>query len=181
LTGGLLLFILAMPLIPSIVFPFDSVKDFLSSVGAARENDRVRLEEQCTPVLDSLMNDPCVAAVPNSLADTIESLVEQYGDQALKSIAQYCLNLWTVRHGEELARMAQQQKPCVAGACAIAADHAILSTATGLIIDVGAFGSSDDWQRMIRSEISGALLQSFEEEGIALSDVLQEDVLQEDA
>lgn len=165
----------SVPHRPIVTVPFHSVEDFLAAAHAMREGDKALLEAKYTPVMDALLNDPRTAAVPAFLAETIDSLVAEYGDHALKSISLYCLNLWIERHGEEVARLAQQSEPCLAAALGVATDHAHLSTAARIVGDVDAFGSSDDWQRMIRSQVSDALLLALEEDGIALSDIMQED------
>lgn len=153
--------------------PFSSVDKFLAAAKAAKEPDRRRVEE----VLAEAVHDPHSFTVPPDMLPTIETLLEDYGDEALKSIGMFCIGRWSEIHQERLSQFCEMED--VEGALWTMNDMTKLSTALQILADVGSFGGSDDWKEMITKEVSKAVYESLEEEG-TLDDFLQRNGFNED-
>lgn len=139
--------------------PFSSVDTFLKTVKAAKQPDRQRLEEVLAPTIQ----DPSTFCIPPDLLPAVDGLLKDYGDEALKNIAMYCLGRWHEIHQERLS------ENCAMGntdsALWTMSDLTKLSMVLQTLTDIGSFGGSDQWKQMITKELGAALMESLEEEG----------------
>jgi hypothetical protein len=137
----------------------DSVNKFLRAVTAAKSSKRQAVDESLAEYLD----DPDTIGVPVSLSRAVDELVEQYGDEALRSIALWSLGRWLQVHQRIL------QDRLITGDCSAAAwtssDLTLIRTGLRVISEVGAFGGNEHWRAMLKEEIGQAVLEGMEEAG----------------
>lgn len=144
---------------------FSSVNKFLEAAKAAKEPERQRIEEVLAPAV----HDPHAFTVPPSMLPALDDLLENYGDEALKSIGMFCIGRWSEIHQERLQAFCDMED--MQGALWTMSDMSKLSTALQILADVGSFGGSDEWDEMITKEVSKALHETLEEDG-TLNDFL---------
>lgn len=139
--------------------PFSSVNKFLEVAKAAKEPERRRVEE----VLARAVHDPNTFTVPPELLTIIDKLLEDYGDEALKSIGMFCIGRWSEVHQDRLDQFCSTAD--LEGALWTMNDMSKLSTALQIMADVGSFGGSDEWNAMITKVVGKAVYETLEEEG----------------
>jgi hypothetical protein len=147
--------------------PFDSPSSFIRAAQAAKNGQRQAINEELSPLLD----DPHLFAVPPDLLATIEGLEENYGDEALKQIAMFCLGRWCAIHGDILQEHSVNDD--LSAAVHTMGDITTIKHALQSISTVGSFGGDDDWRKMIKEELGQAVLEACEDRGITPEDFFQ--------
>jgi hypothetical protein len=139
---------------------FQSVEDFLRKAMGAKSGDRQIIEEEIGMQLD----DPDVVGVPENMRASIEAALEEYGDEALRQIALFCLGKWMGIHEEILEQHValDSTHPAVL----TASDLTTLSNAGKLLASVGSFGGDEEWRTMLKEHTVQSILEECEEEHI---------------
>jgi len=142
-----------------VTFSPDSVDGFLKAVREAKASKQQAVDAG----LSDQLSDPDCIGVPADLARTIDSLIERYGDEALRSIALWAIGRWTQIHQRILdQRFITNDTHSIA---LTASDLAKLATGLRTIADVGSFGGDDDWRAMLKKDLGQAVLEGMEELG----------------
>lgn len=144
---------------------FNSVDAFLKAARAAKKTDQEQIADKLAPLLD----DAATVAVPPDLLSSIETLLERYGDEALRSIAIFCLGRWAQIHQEWL----EQHLLCENTEAALftMSDVGKLSQSIQNIAELGSFGGDDDWRAMLKRTVGQAVLENLEEYGMSPDDL----------
>jgi hypothetical protein len=126
----------------------------------AKSGDRQIIEEEIGMQLD----DPDVVGVPENMRASIEAALEEYGDEALRQIALFCLGKWMGIHEEILEQHValDSTHPAVL----TASDLTTLSNAGKLLASVGSFGGDEEWRAMLKEHTVQSILEECEEEHI---------------
>ena len=126
----------------------------------AKSGDRQIIEEEIGMQLD----DPDVVGVPENMRASIEAALEEYGDEALRQIALFCLGKWMGIHEEILEQHValDSTHPAVL----TASDLTTLSNAGKLLASVGSFGGDEEWRTMLKEHTVQSILEECEEEHI---------------
>jgi len=138
---------------------FSSVGDFLRKTATAKQNKRKVIDEGLEPFLE----DPATIGVPPSLANALEELLEQFGDEAYRQAALFCTGKWHRIHTEVLEQHVENNG--MAEALLTMSDISKLSTVLLLLEQVGSFGGDEQWRKMLRKIVGQSLLEHLEEEG----------------
>jgi len=142
-----------------VTFSSDSVNDFLKAVREAKASKRQAVDDG----LKDHLEDPDCIGIPAELSQTIDGLIERYGDEALRSIALWAIGRWTQIHQCILdQRFITNDTHSIA---LTAGDLAKLATGLRTIADVGSFGGDDDWRAMLKKDLGQAVLEGMEELG----------------
>jgi len=139
---------------------FNSVDDFLRKANNAKKGERDFIDEE----LHEMMIDPSIVGIPPSLAKTLEDLLEKYGDEALRQVGMFCLGKWMHIHNKTLQAHIQaegwQESLLTMG------DVSKLSTALRIVEEIGSFGGSEQWTKMLKKLVGQAVMENCEEQGI---------------
>ena len=143
------------------LFPmeFSSVNDFLNQAASVKRNERSAIADGLSPFIDS----PSTIGVPPTLLETIETMEEKYGDEALKQVGLFCLMRWLEIHAGTLEE--HQNNESWPEALHTMADLSNLSTSIRTIEQIGSFGGDDDWRQMLREIVTQAVMEQMEESG----------------
>ena len=148
--------------------PFTSVDAFLKAAQASKASQLSGIEDKLSPVID----DPYAFSVPPELLDTIEAMVEEHGDEALKAIAMFCLGSWHQHH------MGMLQQHCLHGnnesALWTMGDSAKLGLLMEGIADLGSFSGDESWKAMLKKSVARTVANHYEEHNLPLDSFLQE-------
>jgi hypothetical protein len=147
----------------SLPIVFQSVDDFLRKAMGAKSGDRQIIEEEVGVQLD----DPAVVGVPDGIRDSIDSSLEEYGDEALRHIALFCLGKWMGIHEEMLEQHVQLDS--THPAVLTATDLATIANASKLLASVGSFGGDEEWRAMLKELTVQSVLEQCEEDNIDIS------------
>ena len=101
--------------------------------------------------VQDFVNDPAMVGVPVELADTIGTLLEAYGDEALRQIALFALGKWYGVHVGVVQEMVSTED--FGSAIAASMDAARINTSIQTLETVGSFGGDDDWRKMLGETI----------------------------
>jgi hypothetical protein len=145
-------------------FSLGSVGDFLRKVQGAKARQREAIEEHLEPFLD----DPSTFAIPPTMADLLEGLFEQFGDEALKQLGMVALGKWAKVHEETLEQHLSHGNQ--AEALLTMSDLSKMTTALRILSDIGSFGGDDDYRRSMKQQINQAVLERIEENGGSIED-----------
>ena len=126
----------------------------------AKNDDRQIIEEEVGMQLD----DPDLVGIPEDMVDAIDEAVEQYGDEALRHIALFCLGKWMGIHQEVLDQHIELDS--IEAAVLTASDLTTLSNAGRLLSSVGSFGGDEEWRTMLKELTVQSVLEQCEEEHI---------------
>lgn len=126
----------------------------------AKSGDRQIIEEEVGMQLD----DPAVVGVPDNIRDSIDSSLEEYGDEALRQIALFCLGRWMGIHEEMLEQHVQLDS--THPAVLTSSDLATVANASKLLASVGSFGGDEEWRAMLKKYTVQAVLEQCEEDNI---------------
>ena len=129
----------------------------------AKSGDRQIIEEEIGMQLD----DPAVVGVPDNIRDSIDSSLEEYGDEALRQIALFCLGRWMGIHEEMLEQHVQLD--LTHPAVLTSSDLATITNASKLLASVGSFGGDEEWRAMLKEHTIQAVLEQCEEGNIDIS------------
>lgn len=140
---------------------FSSVGDFLRKAATAKQDKRKAIDEGLVPFLE----DPATIGVPPSLANALEELLEQYGDEAYRQTALFCIGKWHSAHTEILQEHVDNDG--MSEALLTMSDLSKLSTILLLLEQVGSFGGDEQWRKMLRKVVGQSVLEHLEEEGIS--------------
>lgn len=147
---------------------FSSVGDFLRKAATAKTDERKAIDARLAPMLQ----DSLTIGVPPEILETIEGLVEQYGDEAYKQISMFALGRWHEVH----CGMLQQQvdNNGIGEMLSIMNDISKISTALTILADLGSFGGDEAWRKMLRDVVGQTVLETLEEKGISLDAFLEQ-------
>jgi hypothetical protein len=148
-------------------FPFDSPSSLIRAAQAAKTGQREAIDQEISPLLD----DPHTFSVPPSLLHTIEALEENYGDEALKQLAMFCLGRWCAIHTDILNEHATTGD--LTAAVYTMGDITMIKQALEAVASIGSFAGDEDWRAMIKEEVGQAVLEACEDRGITPEDFFQ--------
>ena len=146
---------------------FNSVNDFLRAARAAKKDDETSIQRRLSEVLD----DASTFAVPPDFLEIIEEYLEEYGDEALRAIAMFCLGKWTQIHQDMLQQ--HLSHGAIESALWTMNDLSKLSFILQGVADLGSFGGDDQWREMIKKTVGQAVMEHCEEQQISPRDLLQ--------
>lgn len=112
--------------------------------------------------VDEHLSDHGTVGLPPSIADIVDDLVEQFGDEAYRQLALFSLGKWFEHHIHAIDELFQQDN--IDGGCSALMDATRISDALHLLCELGSFSGDDKWKQMLNSEISQAILEKLEEE-----------------
>ena len=139
---------------------FGSVDDFLRKATNAKKVERDVIDEELSDMLDN----PAVFGIPPELAKTLEGMLEQHGDESLRQVGMFCIGKWMHIHNQTIqAHVEAEGWP---EALLTMNDVSKLSTALRIIEEVGSFGGSEQWTKMLKALVGQAVLESCEDKGI---------------
>lgn len=147
--------------------PFKSVNDFLKAARSAKQDQKEAIDEGLSPLLD----DPSTIGIPPSLLSSIETLMEKYGDEALRSTAMFCMGKWMGIHNEILQQHLETED--YQAALYVMADISKLSLLIRSMDEIGSFGGDDDWRKMIKSTVNQQVLEAMEERNLSIDDIIK--------
>ena len=136
---------------------FSSVNDFLRQAVAAKEDKRQAISDSIAPSLQ----DHGLVGIPPKLANSLESMLERYGDEAYRQVALFCLGKWfELHHGmfEELIG----EEPGMACSCLM--DATRIADALHLLSEINSIGGDGGWRNMLSQTLSQHILEELEEE-----------------
>ena len=139
---------------------FQSVDDFLRKANGSKTEDRKLIDEEIAPTLE----DPDTVGVPPELLNTMETLFEEYGDEAFRQVALFCLGAWLQIHGDFLEQYKQNDSTDYA--LMTTYDMSRLTLAMEIAAGLGSFGGDEGWRAMLRDTMIQKVLESCEEDGI---------------
>jgi uncharacterized protein YjeT (DUF2065 family) len=139
---------------------FGSVDDFLRKATNAKKVERDVIDEELSDMLD----DPAVIGIPPELAKTLEGMLEKYGDESLRQVGMFCLGKWMHVHNQTIqSHVVTESWP---EALLTMNDVSKLSTALRIVEEVGSFGGSEQWTKMLKALVGQAVMESCEDKGI---------------
>lgn len=109
------------------------------------------------------LDDPYVIGVSPELADQIEAMLVQYGDEALRQIGLFCLGKWFAVHTGIIEELSKTER--FAAAMSATMDATRITDAIALLESVGSFGGEDDWKAMLHETFVGAVNDAMNEMG----------------
>lgn len=112
--------------------------------------------------VDEHLSDHGTVGLPPSIADIVDELVEQFGDEAYRQLALFSLGKWFEHHIHSIDELFQQDN--IDGGCSALMDATRISDSLHLLCELGSFSGDDKWKQMLNSEISQAILEKLEEE-----------------
>lgn len=137
---------------------FSTVGDFLRAAQSAKQDRLQAVSEGIAPHL----NEHGTVGVPPRLAQTIDGLLEDYGDEAYRQIALFSLGKWFELHvGMSEEHFANDD--VAFGASAIM-DATRISDALHLLAEIKSFGGSKSWKEMLNNTLSQFILENIEED-----------------
>lgn len=147
--------------------PFKSVNDFLKAARSAKQDQKEAIEEELSPLLD----DPATIGIPPRLLSSIEALIQKYGDEALRSIAMFCLGKWMEIHKEILQQHLSNED--IQAGLYVMADISKLSLLIRSIEEIGSFGGDEDWRKMIKNTVNQQVMEVLEEKNLSIEDIIK--------
>jgi len=148
--------------------PFTSAEAFLRAAQASKANQLSGIEEKLSPIIDA----PHAFSVPYELHKTIEALVDEHGDEALKAIVMFCLGKWHQHHMEMLQQNCEEEN--YESALWTMGDSAKLGLLMENIAYLGSFSGDESWKAMLKKSVARAVADHYEEYNLPLDTFLQE-------
>jgi hypothetical protein len=145
---------------------FSSVNEFLKAARSAKKDQEAIINEKIEPFMD----DPSTIGITPELSESIDDLVEKYGDEALRATAMFCIGKWLETHREILEQHCMNDD--LQAALWVMNDISKLSLVLQTMEDISSFGGDDDWRKMLKKVVSQAVLENCEERGINPEDLL---------
>lgn len=142
---------------------FESVDAFLKAVRSSKGDRRQAIEEELKPMLQG----SSTYAVPPSLAKQIHQLTEQYGDEAWKQTAMFCICYWASFHRDTIQNTTDRDAAIWA-----MADLTTLRHCIEMIDSVTSFNGQKEWKQMLQEEVGQAVLEACEEQDITVKEWL---------
>jgi hypothetical protein len=139
-------------------FTFSTAEAFLREAAAAKQGKRDAISASIAPHLA----DHATVGIPPKLHQSIEKLLERYGDETYRQVALFALGKWFEAHtgaAEDLFATGQMPE---AVACMM--DATRISDSLHLVAEVGSLGGDQDWKIMLEEELSQAILEAIEED-----------------
>ena len=147
---------------------FSSVDDFLRQAKSVKEATIASIDENLTPYFD----DAGLVGVPPIFANSIATLVNQYGDETYRQIILFCMNQWHNYHAHILRK--QINNDCIQEGLAIMDDLSRLTTVLQLLQQTGSFSGDEEWLKMIKATVTSAMLEKLEESNLSLEEFLEQ-------
>ena len=139
---------------------FGSVDDFLRKATSAKKDERDVIDEE----IGNMLGNPAVIGVPPELAMVLEDMLEKYGDECFRQVGMFCLGKWLSIHNKNI--QAHIQTEGWQEALLTMNDVSKLSTALRIVEEVGSFGGSEEWTKMLKRLVGQAVMENCEERGI---------------
>lgn len=136
---------------------FSTVDEFLRAASAAKAERLQAVSDSISPHLD----DHGTVGLPPALAQTIEGLLEQHGDEVYRQVALFALGKWFELHVGMSEEHFANDNPEF-GASAIM-DATRISDALHLLAELRSFGGSQSWKEMLNETLSQFILENIEE------------------
>lgn len=138
---------------------FSSVGDFLRQAAFAKRDHRKTIDENLAPFLE----DPATIGIPPSLSESLETLLEEHGDETYRQIAMFCIGKWHTVHTEILQQHVDNEG--MSEALLTMNDLSKLSSVLQMLEQVGSFGGDESWRKMLREIVGQSVLETLEEYG----------------
>ncbi|MBQ45520.1 MAG: hypothetical protein CMK37_07670 [Porticoccaceae bacterium] len=135
---------------------FSSVEDFLRKAREAKTSQRREVEE----MLAGHFDDPHLISVPPKFGQTLQSLTENFGDEALRQIALFALGKWFSIHTTVVEDLVKQGE--THAALSTTMDATRISQCISILECVGSFSGSDEWREMVRIFAVEAVADAYE-------------------
>lgn len=135
----------------------NSVDAFLKAARSSKSSQLDAINKELAPMIQS----PSTYAIPPDLAESINALAEQYGDEAWKQIMMFCLGHWLETHEEVIN---ETDDPDIA--LWTMADLSTLRHCLSMVDGISAFKGTDQWKEMIQEQVGQAVLEACEEQNI---------------
>ena len=145
---------------------FSSVNEFLKAARSAKKDQEAIISEKIEPFMD----DPSTIGITPELSESLDDLVEKYGDEALRATAMFSIGKWMEVHNDILQQHCMNDD--MQAALWVMNDISKLSLVLQTMEDISSFGGDDDWRKMLKKVVSQAVLENCEERGIKPEDLL---------
>lgn len=102
-----------------------------------------------------------MVGIPPRLANTLESMLQSYGDEAYRQVALFCLGKWFEMHigmFEELIG----EEPSMGCSCLM--DATRIADSLHLLSEINSIGGDKGWRDMLSETLSQHILEELEEE-----------------
>lgn len=136
---------------------FSTVNDFLRQAIEAKDSKRQAIGATIAPHLQ----EQGTVGIPPKLANTLESMLQSYGDETYRQLALFCLGKWFELHigmFEELIG----EEPSMACSCLM--DSTRIADALHLLSEINSIGGDNGWKKMLGETLSQHILEELEEE-----------------
>lgn len=143
---------------------FDSVNEFLRKAREAKTSQRPNVEQFITEHFE----DPHLVAVPPELGDQIGDLVEQYGDEALRQIALFCMGKWFAIHTTYIEELVAHEN--THAALSTTMDATRISQCMTNFEMVASFSGHESWRDMVCELAIGCVNDAYNQRGDADND-----------
>ena len=130
-----------------MAFSFSSVDEFLRKTKEAKTKQRPEVEERISEYLD----DPHTIGVAPEMANSLEVLLEKYGDEAYRQVALFCLGKWFAIHTGVVEDLVKNEH--IPAAMSSLMDATRISDAIALLEAIGSFGGDDSWKQMLQATL----------------------------
>lgn len=137
---------------------FSTVDDFLKRTCEAKRGKRQSISAALGPYLD----EHGTVGVPPELGQTIEKMLERYGDESYRQIGLFCLGKWFELHMGMFTELAELDEPSMA--CSRLMDATRISDALHLLSDLRSIGGDENWRTMLSETLSQSILEALEEQ-----------------
>lgn len=139
---------------------FESVEAFLRAARSAKHERESQVTERIAPFLE----DKSSIGVNPEVLEMIDRLVDEYGDEAMRSIGMFCIGKWMRLHQEIMEK--HIKKSDTKGMLFVMNDISKLSTVLHILESIPSFGGDEEWRNMLKKEVSRALVETLEEKGM---------------
>lgn len=141
--------------VPSL--DFSTVSDFLRRAAEAKEDKR----EAISSFVASSVDSKGTVALPPHLAETLEGMLEEHGDEAYRQVGLFCIGKWFQLHAEMSQELASYGETEAACRCLMSSTR--IADALHLLSEVESVGGDADWRAMLKTEITQHLMEEIEE------------------
>lgn len=138
----------------------NSVEEFLRKTDAARQSKRDAVEDG----LRAYIEDPSTIGVTPELGETIQGLVESYGDEVFRQLAIFCIGKWLDVHAEIAKDHCKTDS--IPELIATTSDATRLGVVMQTLEQVSSFSGDQHWRKMLCSHVAETIIDDFEERGL---------------
>lgn len=137
---------------------FSTVNDFLRQTAAAKDGKRQAIGATIAPHLE----EQGTVGIPPLLAQDIEAMLRDYGDETYRQIALFTLGKWFELHMGMFEELAATEE--VSMACSCLMDGTRIADALHLLSEINSIGGDNGWKKMLSETLSQHILEELEEE-----------------